>query len=204
MPFQKRLSLVANSAIRFWWYLFYYLFARYLPLSYRYQPIGKVSMLLRAMACRHLFKSAGRNINVERGADFGLGHLIEIGDNSGIGIDCSVPPDLKIGNDVMMGREVLIFGQNHRFDDLSIPMRLQGFKSLPVIIEDDVWIGARVIILPGVVIGKGTILGAGAVVTKDVPPFAICGGNPAKVIRFRKDGNQDAKGCKADNETHST
>jgi maltose O-acetyltransferase len=90
----------------------------------------------------------------------------------------------------MMGPEVLIIGrnQNHRFDDLTVPMRLQGHEaSPPVVVEDDIWIGARVIILPGIRIGKGAILGAGAIVTRDVPPYAICVGNPARVVRFRND-----------------
>ena len=86
----------------------------------------------------------GRNVNVEHGAYFGSGRLIEIGDNSGIGVDCRVPSNIRIGNDVMMGPNVLIIGRNHRFDDLSKPMRLQGFSdSNPVVIEDDVWFGAR-------------------------------------------------------------
>jgi len=87
----------------------------------------------------------------------------------------------------MMGPEVIILGQNHRFDDCEIPMRLQGYDKVPPVrIEDDVWIGTRVIILPGVKIEKGAIIGAGAVVTKDVPPFAICIGNPSRVIKIRK------------------
>jgi maltose O-acetyltransferase len=127
-------------------------------------------------------------VNVEHGAYFGSGHLVEIGNNSGIGVSCHVPADIRIGNDVMMGPEVLIIGrnQNHRFDYVGIPMRLQGYEDAPpVVIEDDVWIGARVIVLPGIRIGSGAVIGAGAVVTKDVPPYAVCVGNPARVIRFR-------------------
>jgi maltose O-acetyltransferase len=133
----------------------------------------------------------GRNVNVEHGAYFGSGCLVEIGDNSGIGVDCHVPANIRIGNDVMMGPDVLIIGRNHRFDDVNIPMRLQRFKDAPpVVIEDDVWLGARVIILPGIRIGRGSIIGAGAVVTKDVPSFAICAGNPARVKKFRNDAKE--------------
>ena len=140
------------------------------------------------MACRRLFRSAGRSVNVEQGAYFGSGWEVEIGDHSGLGVNCSVPFNLKVGGDVMMGSDVLILGENHRFDDLDHPMRLQGYTApSPVRIQDDVWIGARAIILPGLTIGKGAIIGAGAVVTKDVPPYAICAGNPARVIRFRYD-----------------
>ncbi len=87
----------------------------------------------------------------------------------------------------MMGPDVVILTQNHKFDRLDIPMLDQGFKDeQPVTICDDVWIGARVIILPGVTVGKGAIIAAGAVVTKDVPEYAIVGGNPARVIKMRK------------------
>lgn len=87
----------------------------------------------------------------------------------------------------MMGPDVLIIGQNHNFESVDLPMRLQGYSSSEkVIIEDDVWIGARVVILPGVKIGSGSILGTASVVTKDIPPYAIIGGNPARLIRYRK------------------
>jgi maltose O-acetyltransferase len=132
-------------------------------------------------------------VNVEHGAYFGSGGLVEIGDNSGLGVDCHVPVDIRIGSDVMMGPQVLIIGrsQNHKFDDVSIPMRLKGYQdALPVVIEDDVWLGVRVIVLPGIRIGRGVVIGAGAVVTKDVPPFAICVGNPARIIRFRDDSKE--------------
>ncbi|MCB9159898.1 MAG: CatB-related O-acetyltransferase [Caldilineaceae bacterium] len=86
----------------------------------------------------------------------------------------------------MMAPDVTIVGENHRFDRLDLPMRLQGYQRFPPVrIEDDVWIGARAIILPGVTIGQGAIIGAGAVVTKDVPAYAVCAGNPARVLRLR-------------------
>ena len=171
---------------RRFWFLFYYLCAQHLPISYRYQPFGRLGKYLRGVACRRLFRSCGKNINVEKGAYFDSGWEIEIGNNSGLGVNCNVPFNLKIGNEVMMGPDVIIIGENHRFDAIDAPMRLQGFKeSTPICIEDDVWIGARVIILPGIRIEKGAVIGAGAVVTKDIPPYAICAGNPARVIRFR-------------------
>lgn len=74
-----------------------------------------------------------------------------------------------------MGPDVMIFTQNHKNDRLDIPMMLQTDPKRPVVIGDDVWIAARAIILPGVTIGKGSIIGAGAVVTKDVPEYAVVG-----------------------------
>ncbi len=168
----------------------YYLVARHLPPSYSLFFIGRLSKKFRAFVCRQFFLSTGRDVNIEHGAYFGSGRLIEIGDYSGIGVDCHVPADIRIGKDVMMGPDVLIIGQHqsHRFDDLSMPMRLQGREDVaPVVIEDDVWLGARVIVLPGIRIGHGSVIGAGAIVTRDVPPFAVCAGNPARIVRFRKD-----------------
>jgi maltose O-acetyltransferase len=182
----NRITWTVFLAQRSFWYCFYYGFAQYLPASYRFQPFGRLAKWCRAVACQRLFKSCGRRVNVEKGADFYTGWEIELGDDSSLGIDCMIPYDLKVGRDVMMGPYVVIIGDNHRFDNRDIPMRLQGQVTYPPVrIEDDVWIGARVTILPGITIGKGAIIGAGAVVTKDVPPLAISAGNPARVIRFR-------------------
>ena len=177
-----RLRLAQRTA----WYLFYYGFARHLPVSYRYQPVGRLAKACRAAACKRLFRHCGARVNVEHGANFYTGWEIEIGHDSTLGIRCTVPYDLKVGSNVMMAPDVTIVGENHRFDRLNLPMRLQGYQRFPPVrIEDDVWIGARAIILPGVTIGQGAIIGAGAVVTKDVPAYAVCAGNPARVLRLR-------------------
>jgi maltose O-acetyltransferase len=68
---------------------------------------------------------------VEQGANFNTGWEIELGDDSSLGINCMVPYDLKVGKDVMMGPEVIIVGENHRFDRVDIPMRLQGYTTFP-------------------------------------------------------------------------
>lgn len=183
---QEANKMSHNSFGRFFWLMIYYGFARHLMVSHKYQPLGKISGQIRWLACKNIFKITGKNINVERGAHFGSGSQIEIGDNSGIGENCQVPDNIKIGKDVMMGPEVIIIKQNHNYEDLSIPMRLQGAKdSAPVIIGNDAWIGTRAVILPGINIGNGAIVGAGAVVTKNIPPYAICGGNPARILKFR-------------------
>ncbi len=74
---------------------------------------------------------------------------------------------------------------DHIFDKINIPMIRQGIRTAPVIIEDDVWIGHGVTILKGTKIYKGAIIAAGAVVTKDVPPYSVVGGVPAKIIKYR-------------------
>lgn len=112
---------------------------------------------------------------------------VRVGNNSDIGAYSKIQNGTMIGENVMMGPECHIYTINHIFKRIDIPMITQGLDTIdPVYISDDVWIGARVIILPGVTVEKGAILGAGAVVTKDVPEYAVVGGNPAKVIRIRK------------------
>ncbi|MDE6870707.1 MAG: acyltransferase [Bacteroidales bacterium] len=127
----------------------------------------------------------GSNVNIEPHVYFDL--ALQIGDNSGIGQYSELYGDIRIGCNVMMGTNCIIYSRNHSFSRTDIPMCRQGFSEVkPVIIEDDVWIGGRVTILPGVHVGSGAILGAGAVVTKDIPPMAVVGGNPARVLKYRK------------------
>lgn len=143
--------------------------------------------MVRKIIVKRLLDTCGQNVNIESMASFGNGKGISIGDNSGIGVNCGVSGPLKIGDNVMMGPDVIILTQNHDTSRTDIPMIQQfNFKRVGVVIEDDVWIGTRCIILPGVQIGKGVVVGAGAVVTKDVEPFTIVGGNPARIIKRRK------------------
>lgn len=163
----------------------YYGFAKHLPTN-ETKLIGKLSCSLREKLTKCIFKSSGSTFNINRGAYFGTGINLSIGCNSSIGRDCQLANDVTIGDDVMMAPEVIIFSVSHETSDTSMPMRLQGNKSPnPVNIDNDVWIGQRAIILPGITIGKGAIIASGAVVTKDVPDFAVVGGNPAKVIKTR-------------------
>lgn len=92
---------------------------------------------------------------------------------------------LTIGADTMIGIQSILLTSGHRFTSRESPMRAQGFTQAPVTIGDDVWVGARVIVLPGTTVGAGAILAAGATVTKDVPPYAIVAGTPAKFIGWR-------------------
>ena len=167
--------------------LTYDLIAVHLPASHQKWSFG--AKRLRAFCARHMLTSCGENVNVERHARFGRG--VTLGDRSGIGINASIGEQTHIGSDVMMGPDCVIYTRNHRFDRLDIPMREQGYGPVePVEIGDDYWIGGRVTILPGVHVGNGAVIAAGAVVTKDVPPYAVVGGVPAKIIYNRKDGTQ--------------
>jgi len=161
----------------------YSLFAQHLPGNYT--PYGFIHKRIRYFFCKPLFKSFGVNVDIGNKVTFFNSRECTIGSNSGIGAWSSIGT-VKIGDNVMMGTHCLIISQNHRFNNVEIPMCQQGFQEdRPVIIDDDVWIGSRVIILPGVTVQRGSIIGAGAVVTKDVRSYSIVGGNPAKIIGTR-------------------
>lgn len=176
---------VYKKILRYIALILYYGLGRYLP---NYPVLfGKK---FRGFLCRRIFRKCGKNINVERLAFFALGNNIDIGSNTGIGINARIGGvssggELSIGDNVMMAPDVVILTLKHRHENTEIPICSQGRYATKVIIEDDVWIGIRAIILPGVKIGRGAIIGAGAVVTKNVPPFTIVGGVPAKIIKKR-------------------
>lgn len=160
----------------------YLIFLQYLPKSY--MPGGYLAKKLRYLLCSSILKSCGKNVVIEPKAQVAF-HKVCIGDNSGIGFKAWLE-SVNIGCNVMMGPEVIVLSTTHKTDCLEKPMCTQGSgEECRVTINDDVWIGARVIILPGVTIGHGAILGAGAVVTKDVPPYAVVAGNPARIVKMR-------------------
>jgi maltose O-acetyltransferase len=162
----------------------YYGFAAHLPASStRYTRWCRT--FRRAIVSR-LLGQAGNNINVEKGAQFGTGAKISLGTNSGIGVNCKLMGKVTIGNNVMMGPEVVFITTTHEHSRTDIPMFKQGStQEQPIHVGDDVWIGMRCTILPGVRIGNGVIVGAGSVVTKNVPDYVVVAGNPARVIRNR-------------------
>lgn len=167
----------------FWLFLYYY-FALKLPCSPL--PGSKLGMWLRNTCVKHIFKSIGNDVTVHCDVSFGSGVDVVIGDYSSLNTGCSISNDTIIGSDVMMGPHVLVLSGSHNFERLDIPMREQGAPPRrAVTIGNDVWIGARAILLPGVNIGSHSIIGAGSVVTRSVPDWAIVGGNPAKLIRYR-------------------
>lgn len=132
----------------------------------------------------------GKNSHVHMGVRFFLPINITIGEGTIVGdhVFLDGRASLKIGNHVDIASQVLIYNSEHDVDS-------EGFNPVeePVVIEDYVFIGPRAIILPGVKIGKGAVVGAGAVVTKDIEPFKIVGGVPAKVIGERKTKNPHYK-----------
>jgi len=170
----SKLSLVA-----------YYGLARYLPSTS--MPGGRVCNRIRTSLARTVFKECGRDVVVKRGAYFGTGSEIRIGDRSQIGENARIEHDTVIGDDVMMGLEVLALSTRHSTSRTDIPLISQGYdERTPVRIGNDVWVAARVILLPGVHIGDHSIVAAGAVVTHDVPEWAVVAGVPARVIGDRR------------------
>lgn len=159
----------------------YKITASWLPISQRSSFAKKV----RAFWAKHIVNHCGKNVNIERKAMFGP--ETKIGNNSGIGINCEVYGPVEIGENVMMGPEVVIYTSGHNYSRIDIPIMQQGSTYKKAVkIGNDVWIGRRAIIMPGVSIGEGCVIGAGAVVTHDVPAFTVVGGVPAKVIKERR------------------
>lgn len=132
--------------------------------------------------------SLGRNSTIEcTGVIRDLGDGLEIGDDVGIAANAfiSVRGKVSIGSSTIFGPGVKLFSENHIFADKDTPIYLQGATKKGIKIGEDCWIGADSIILDGVTIGKGCVVAAGAVVTKDVPDYSVVGGVPAKIITTR-------------------
>jgi acetyltransferase-like isoleucine patch superfamily enzyme len=112
----------------------------------------------------------------------GVGDVI-IGDHTIVGLGNVIIGPVRIGHEVMLAQNIVISGLNHGFEDVNISPRRQKEICKQIVISDDVWIGANVVITAGVTLGKHCIIGAGSIVTKDIPPYSVAVGNPAKVIK---------------------
>ena len=164
----------------------YYSLFRHLP----YQPLPgyKFGNKMRTWCAKQLFKQCGEDIVIKSKAYFGDGKNIVMGKGSQLGINCKVEDDLILGDYVLMGPDVIIYSSSHEYSNPNIPVMLQGAKERrPVTVGNDVWFGARSIVMPGCKIGNHVIVGANAVVTHDVPDYAVVGGAPARIIKYRED-----------------
>ncbi len=166
-----------------WYYRAYFMMAR-----------------LRAGVYRPFFKHMGHEVYIMPGCRFGHKRRISIGDYVGINYDTHFSDNdgIAIGSHVLIGPRCHFAMVNHMYDDWHCPISMQPIERQGLTIEDDVWIGANVTVLGGVTIGRGAIVAAGAVVTKDVPAYAIVGGVPAKVIKYRFDDQTIAQAQKVD------
>jgi len=161
----------------------YYFIIQYLPNS-RFSKLGNKIRVWYLSKILKVIKPSKETF-IENKVYIGNGKQISIG--SGVQINENVfIQGAVIGNYVMIAPNVSLLANMHTHDRIDIPMAKQGkVVGNPVIIEDDVWLGRNVIVMPGVKIEKGSIIAAGAVVTKDVPPYSVYGGIPAKFIKNR-------------------
>ncbi len=176
---------------------------------------GKTGYKLRYFIYKKLFAGCGKKVFIETGCHIREFKNISLGNNVFIGmynqiyasgtgeekieiedhvtltsniiINADCGGHIKIGKHVAIGPNTIVRASNHKFGDSHIPFQLQGHESGKIIIEEDVWVGAHCVILPNVKIGKGSVIAAGAVVTKDVDAYTIVGGVPAKKIGTRKE-----------------
>lgn len=150
----------------------------------------KKRLKLRALFWKIFFKHLGTNVQIGSSCKFVNPGRITIGNNVLINHHVEMEATgggITLGNFILIGMHAKFINANHAFDDWRKPMSVQGIVPSKIILEDDIWIGMHAIILPDVTVGRGAIVAAGAVVTKDVPPYAIVGGVPAKIIKYRFD-----------------
>jgi acetyltransferase-like isoleucine patch superfamily enzyme len=145
-------------------------------------------VLLMGFARGYRFKSIGKHFTVSDMTSFFKKNSIEVGDYVFIGSKAHLYANIKIGHFVILASNVAVVGGDHRFDMVGVPIRFSGrdgLEELLTVIGDDVWVGHGVIIMAGVKIGRGAVIGAGSIVTKDVPPYAVMVGVPAKILCYR-------------------
>lgn len=148
----------------------------------------RTGVWIRARVMRRFFASMGEDTVIQAGMRVTNPEKIAIGShcNFARGVFITGGGGVTIGDWVGFGPDVKVWSVNHRFDDPDRPWLLQGWEMKPVVIEDDVWLGANVFLMPGVTIGKGAIVSACAVVGKSVPAYSLVAGNPARVVGWRK------------------
>ncbi len=165
----------------------------YLKWSWRFYRFGFRSRLVRPdMLTNSKAICVGKKVHIRKGARLetvgawdGRTPKIKIGDHTSIHLyfHCGAAESVTIGKNVLIAGRVYITDHDHVFDNPGLPPSRAGLKSSPVVIEDEVWIGEGAVVLKGVTVGKRAVIGANAVVTKDVPPYSVVGGIPARVIK---------------------
>lgn len=149
---------------------------------------GRTGQWLRRHTYRSVLGKLGERTVIQQGFRVTTPNKVKVGShcNFAQGVFITGGGGVTIGDWVGIGPDTKIWSVNHRFEDPDRPWLLQGWEHKPVVIEDDVWLGANVFVMPGVTIGRGAIVSAGAVVSKSVPPFALVAGNPGRVVGWRK------------------
>ena len=162
-------------------------------------PDTSIGLKIRQIYWKKKLKKCGNHIQIRKGAGICFPNLIEIGNNFILGnnslITANSSKGIFVGNDVGIARNVLIHSANHSFEKIDIPIMKQKIISplikynnsdYSVIIEDDVWIGSQSVILPGTFLKKGCVVSSGSIVSGEFPEYSVIMGNPARVIKSRK------------------
>lgn len=149
-------------------------------------PGSRASIALRRLLVRAFVDRCEPDASINAKVYLGRGTGIRLGQGSSLGKGSVLNPGVSIGQRTLIGPECMFITLNHLFDDTTRAIADQGSGPVQEIsIGDDVWMGARVIVLPGVTVGNGAVVGAGSVVTKSVDPMTVVAGNPARAIRVR-------------------
>lgn len=160
----------------------YYLIGIHLP-SNRIPFMGFCNKIRSFIVSQSIIKS-GKNNKINKGVL--ISENLKLGDNVVINEGVRIRKGCSIGSFVELAPGVTLLTQNHEFNDINVPITNQGVSELKgIVIEDDVWVGTNAIVLPGITLSKGTVIGAGSVVTKDFPKYSVVAGNPARLIRIR-------------------
>ena len=146
---------------------------------------GKYGLAVRYALLRSLAQSCGENVAIFPNCFILHPEKLAIGDNVSIQPMCYIDAagGIRIGNDISIAHGVTIMSSTHRYDRTDLPIRNQGIEFAETEIQDNAWIGAKATILYGKRIGKGAVVGANSVVTKDIAPFTVNAGVPARFIK---------------------
>lgn len=168
--------------------VFHILAEEYIGFITRSLP-GLEGIFIRRQVYRRLFKRLGSSSLIYAGVYLTHTYGIEAGDNLSINTGALLDGrgGIQLGNGVMIGPYSVLVSSSHQFEDIAVPMTSLDHVMQPLVIEDDVWIGAHAFIKGGIKIGSGSIVAAGAVVNKDVPRYKIVAGVPAEIVSERKE-----------------
>lgn len=166
-------------------YYIYSLFPSWIKSIFCFGEKTKISFLIRYFNLRYFSNSCGVNIYIGNNVVIKNKYNLSIGDNVSIHDFCYIDAlgGILIGNNVSIAHQTSILSFNHTWDNSCLPIKYNPIEMKPVIINDDVWIGCGVRIMPGVTIGSRCVVAAGSIVTKNVPPGSLVAGTPAKVIK---------------------
>lgn len=143
---------------------------------------------LRSWALPYFLGGIGERTVIKDGLRITNPERVRIGSDCDLSIRVFITGGggVTIGDFVGIGPDTKIWSVNHRYQDAETPWLKQGYDREPVVIEDDVWLGANCFVMPGCTVGKGAIISAGTVLMKSVPPYALVAGNPGRVVGWRK------------------